>query len=246
MKNNYSVYKHTFPNGKVYIGITSQALEKRFANGRGYKKCPKMHSAIMKYGWNNVEHELLYSGLSKEEAEQKEIELIAFFGSVKNGYNVDHGGNVCGTHSIETRNKISAGNVGKPRPRFTEEKRAKYSKMFSGDKNPFYGKHHSEAVKAKHGDFMKGNQFNKGKHHSEEFKAKKSQQMREKYANGNNPRSKKVMAISGRGDIRMFNSLRIASMIVGVSPATLLKHIRRCDEFLGSYWRYESEAGQRV
>lgn len=71
-----------------------------------------MHNAILKYGWNNIEHELLYSGLSKEEAEAKEIELIAFYGSVENGYNIDHGGNTTGTHSIETRNKISIANKG--------------------------------------------------------------------------------------------------------------------------------------
>lgn len=29
----YSVYKHTFPNGKVYIGMTGQEPEKRWANG---------------------------------------------------------------------------------------------------------------------------------------------------------------------------------------------------------------------
>lgn len=112
ISNNYSVYRHIFPNGKCYIGITSQTLEKRFENGRGYKKCPKMHNAILKYGWNNIEHELLYSGLPKEEAEAKEIELIAFYGSVENGYNTDHGGNTTGTHSIETRNKISIANIG--------------------------------------------------------------------------------------------------------------------------------------
>ena len=35
MSSEYSVYKHTFPNGKVYIGITSQPLGKRFNGGSG-------------------------------------------------------------------------------------------------------------------------------------------------------------------------------------------------------------------
>ena len=37
-KNNYIVYKHTAPNGKVYIGITGFDPEYRWLNnGRGYK-----------------------------------------------------------------------------------------------------------------------------------------------------------------------------------------------------------------
>lgn len=31
----YSVYKHTAPNGKVYIGITGKDPEKRWLNGGG-------------------------------------------------------------------------------------------------------------------------------------------------------------------------------------------------------------------
>lgn len=240
--NNYIVYKHTFPNGKVYIGITSQTMEKRFENGRGYKKCPKMHNAILKYGWGNVEHEMLYSGLSKEEAEQKEIELIAYYGSVENGYNTDHGGNGTGTHSIETREKISLGNKGKPRPKFSEERKLQYSEMMRDKNNPFFRKHHSDEVKAAHSDFMKGNQYNKGNHHSEEFKAWKSNQMKEKYSGGKNPRSKAVIATDKAGNINLFGSLRIAANEIGVSPAAILNHIRKCDEFKGYIWRYKHEA----
>lgn len=33
----YFLYKHTFPNGKVYIGITSRVNpERRWLGGRGY------------------------------------------------------------------------------------------------------------------------------------------------------------------------------------------------------------------
>lgn len=31
------VYKHTFPNGKVYIGITGQEPYKRWKYGNGYE-----------------------------------------------------------------------------------------------------------------------------------------------------------------------------------------------------------------
>lgn len=97
----YTVYKHTFPNGKVYIGITSIDVKVRWQNGRGYMKRshgkyhqPRMAQAILKYGWENIKHEILYEGLTKEKAEQKEIELIAKYKSndCKFGYNVEAGG----------------------------------------------------------------------------------------------------------------------------------------------------------
>ena len=36
-ENNYIVYKHTAPNGKVYIGITKKAPNDRWASGFGYE-----------------------------------------------------------------------------------------------------------------------------------------------------------------------------------------------------------------
>ena len=73
---NYSVYKHTCPSGKVYIGITMQKPEIRWNKGLGYKKQDYFYKAILKYGWDNIKHEVLYKGLSKAEAENMEIKLI--------------------------------------------------------------------------------------------------------------------------------------------------------------------------
>lgn len=242
ISNNYSVYRHIFPNGKSYIGITSQPLKKRFENGRGYKRCPKMHNAILKYGWNNIEHELLYSGLSKEEAEAKEIELIAFYGSVENGYNIDHGGNTTGTHSIETRNKISIANKGIKKPPCSEERKAMLSEYFSGERNPFYGKHHSEKVKEEHSKFMKGNQYNKGNHHTEEFKRFKSAQMKEKYSNGGNPKCKAVIRTDSIGNVTRFYSLQNAAQTVGKNVSSLHNAIKKHSFYCGYYWEYENES----
>ena len=62
----YSVYKHTSPNGKVYIGITSRKPEQRWSNGYGYVKNKHFTHAINKYGWENIKHEILFSNLTKE------------------------------------------------------------------------------------------------------------------------------------------------------------------------------------
>ena len=74
----YTVYQHKNKiNGKVYIGITMQEPEKRWGvNGRNYKSSPHFYSAIQKYGWDNFEHNILFTNLTKEEACLKEIEFI--------------------------------------------------------------------------------------------------------------------------------------------------------------------------
>lgn len=37
-KRRFCVYKHLFPNGKCYIGITSMSPNKRWNNGHGYSR----------------------------------------------------------------------------------------------------------------------------------------------------------------------------------------------------------------
>lgn len=102
--NTYYVYKHTLPNGKVYIGITRQEPEKRWKRGLGYEGCV-FFSAVQKYGWDNINHEILYDGLTEEQACDKEIELIAQYKSNdrRYGYNVSAGGNT--THNTPEANK---------------------------------------------------------------------------------------------------------------------------------------------
>ena len=48
---SYTVYKHTSPSGKVYIGITSIDVVRRWANGKNYVNCICFNRAIQKYGW---------------------------------------------------------------------------------------------------------------------------------------------------------------------------------------------------
>ena len=116
--NNYTVYKHIFPNNKVYIGITCRKPKYRWINGKGYSKRTqfKMYNAIQKYGWENVKHEILFENLTKEEAEQKEIELISLYKSNQReyGYNTENGGNSIGKLAEETKRKISEAKKGKP------------------------------------------------------------------------------------------------------------------------------------
>ena len=73
---NYCVYLHTSPTNKYYVGITKQNPLKRWANGRGYCKNKHFYNAILKYGCDNFKHEIIFSGITKEEAIQSEKQLI--------------------------------------------------------------------------------------------------------------------------------------------------------------------------
>lgn len=146
--DNYSVYKHTTPSGKVYIGITSKPVEKRWLNGRGYRRNEHFWNAIQKYGWDNIEHTVLASGLSKEEASEVEKMYISLFHSheMKHGYNLTEGGETGIVHTMESRRKLSESrkgqhyNIGVP---FTEERKRHLSENHadvSGENNPMWGK----------------------------------------------------------------------------------------------------------
>ena len=87
---NYVVYKHTDINKKVYIGITKQNILARWKNG--YKNNFAFNKAI------------------KEQAEQKEKELINFYKN--NCYNLQSGGLHNYKLSAETKEKIGLANKG--------------------------------------------------------------------------------------------------------------------------------------
>lgn len=114
MSGQYCVYKHTSPSGKVYIGTTKRKPEERWKKGFGYRGNEYFSRAIEKYGWDNICHEILATGLTYSEAAQMEVALIAYCNSTNRdyGYNIEHGGNMCGTHSDETRRKISIASMG--------------------------------------------------------------------------------------------------------------------------------------
>lgn len=153
----YIVYQHKNKiNSKIYIGITSRAPEKRWGrNGSNYKTSPYFYNAIQKYGWDNFEHNILYTNLTKEQACQKEQELIQYFHSMDRnfGYNSTSGGEVFIMNS-ETKNKISnklKGNTNGLGHPCSEEKKQKISEAQKGRKLTEEHKQKlSEAAKQRH------------------------------------------------------------------------------------------------
>lgn len=95
----YILYFHISPSNKVYVGITSaKDPQKRWGpNGIGYIKNKHLYSAIKRYGWDNFTHEIRLTGLTKEEAYNRERYYISLFRSddPKYGYNKTKGGEGC-------------------------------------------------------------------------------------------------------------------------------------------------------
>ena len=156
----YSVYIHTCPNGKKYVGMTGQENPKnRWKCGHGYYHCTDFYNAIVEYGWRNIAHEIVATNLEKEEAETLERDLIAHYKTTdpEYGYN-SHSGGLKGAKinqttksrmrsaqsgegnprygvipSPETRARISAANKGRV---LTKEHREKLGELLGGEKNP--------------------------------------------------------------------------------------------------------------
>lgn len=146
----YTVYIHISPSQKYYVGITSQEVSRRWRNGDGYKT-QSFYRAIEKYGWDNIQHEIVASNLTKEEAENFEIRLINELHSnqKKYGYNIDRGG--------------SGGE------RLSEETKRKLSEIMKGSNHPLYGKHLSAKTRQKIRDSQRGEKgYWYGKKHSQE------------------------------------------------------------------------------
>lgn len=211
--SNYVVYKHTSPSRKVYIGMTKQSAEQRWQYGLGYRTQAKFYRAIQKYGWENIQHEIVFSGLSFEEAERKERELIEQYRSCDNrfGYNIERGGNGKKIVSDETREKLRKANTTTEslarlaemnRQRWSDPaERERMSERFRGENNPMYGKKIPEKQRQAMIDGIRRSEkkFNcsgekasfYGKHHTDEAKAKISATR----IGAKNWRAKKVLCV---------------------------------------------------
>ena len=151
----YTVYRHTAPNGKMYVGITKMRPKRRWDCGRGYKENEYFSHAIAKYGWDNFKHEILLEGLTVDEASLAEKIFIGYWDLTNRnkGYNLESGGVANWEITEETRRKISEVQIGR---KASEETKRKMSEARRGERNPMYGKrganygkHFTQATKDK-------------------------------------------------------------------------------------------------
>lgn len=155
-EKRYCVYMHRFRDtGKVYIGQTCRVPKKRWGtNGRRYlikKKNgeyyqPLMARAIIKYGWENCDHIILFDNLDKKAADRIEQICIVLFRATDRrfGLNIALGGSNIITE--ETKQKLSI---------------AQKKRFENPENHPMYGKHLSDETKEKMRKAHRGKQFSK-------------------------------------------------------------------------------------
>lgn len=99
-------------NGHVYIGQSIQSPERRFRKGakglNAYKSCPAMYAALLKYGWENFETEILAWTETQEQLNALEEQYIKEYNSAdgKNGYNTVTFSQGRGQQADTTKEKI--------------------------------------------------------------------------------------------------------------------------------------------
>lgn len=118
----YFVYRHLFPDGHAYIGITKQNPIKRWNYGLGYIDNDDFYNAlkevgkkvlikeygeginlfndiqIVKVGWRHIKHQIFYRHLDETTARCIENELITYYKDKGLSYNQSKGG--IGTKNI--------------------------------------------------------------------------------------------------------------------------------------------------
>lgn len=221
MENLYTVYEHiNKTNNKKYIGITSHKnpSDRWGSNGVNYKANKHFYSAIQKYGWDNFEHIILFTGLSQEDASMKEKELIQQYNSTdpEFGYNISCGGDGhYFNHSESTKKKISKSISGENNPNWngktnTPEHMEKLRLANVGSK-------HTEEHKKKIGDSLRGQHY-----HDDEFKKRLSER-----------KSKKII----REDGVVYNSFTEAAKANGVSQSSISTAVKYNIKRAGYYWK---------
>lgn len=270
-EKKWCVYKHTAPNGKVYIGITchQENIIKRFGqNGEGYKTQRKFYRAIQKYGWDNFDHEILEKDLtSLDDANAREQYYIKLFDSHSNGYNSTDGGDgTLGRQYSDEERKIRS-------ERMSGENNHMYGK--TGELSPNYGVKFSEEHKRKIAEANIGKKISKetrdklSKSQKERYKNKENHPMfgrkhrqesidnmilhRRSYKGKDNPNygkhcvsRKKVMQLTKTFEfVSFYDSILEASRITEIDNSGISKVCKGLQKTCGGYiWRYADEKGE--
>lgn len=220
MNRKYLVYKYTSPDGKVYIGCTSEDLDARWS--KGYCHNSDLRSDIKKFGKDNFKREILASGLTEEDAYDMEQELIHKYRTIDSDsiYNISNGGKgnpgYHHTHTEEAKRKIREASLGR---HHTEETKKKLSDARKGERNPMYGRHPSEETRRKLSESRRNHR------HSEETKRKIGKAHR-----------KKVMCIETK---IIYESVSQASLEFGCSVSSItMACTGRNKTACGYHWKY--------
>lgn len=222
----YVVYKHTSPSGGVYIGITSQDPERRWRrDGSGYRQNLHFYNAIKKYGWDSFKHEILFRGLTLEEALKIEKDLIQKYQSYKYGYNSSLGGDYGGyTDEVKEKIKKSVSDLWKD-----EEYRQHMSEAHKGQSTG-KGYRHSERAKALMSEAAK----NRWK--DEEYRQRMIAKFKERPTDGYSERAKKLFAdpvMKAKIEAHLYGNHYRAKKVICVETGEIFESVKAAAESVG-------------
>ena len=182
----YCTYTHAINNIVFYVGHGT--FERPYHKGRRGKDRNELWFDIVEK--NNWQYDInvVFASNDKKECLDKEIELTKFYKSKG--------------EAIANKN---IGNL------ISEEQKcilSEYAKTRTGNKNPFYGKHHSEET------INKIRVANIGKKDSPEANRKKA------HYGTDNPSSHQCVAIFDNGDIKEYTMIKDLSFDIGCANAS--------------------------
>lgn len=254
---NYCVYRHTAPNGKVYIGLTKRSVEQRSENGNGYKHNQYFFRAIQKYGWDAFSHDILANGLTYEQACSMEREQIRLHNSTHPdyGYNIEDGGNACKALSDETKRKISEKHKGRKHGPMSDETKARLSAVRKAQGNFRTGKKLSDETRARMSKAQRGlrkpspsdetrrkiSEANSGKRRSDETRRRMSEAQK-RIVNPTHLKQMKAVVqvdVENGAIINRFDSIKSAALHFGCSVTTISRvcHGKK-EQYEGFKWRF--------
>lgn len=246
----YCVYFHINKiNGKKYCGITNNVDRRWRGNGIEYKPSATegespFWNAICKYGWDGFEHVISESGLTFEQACEKEKLLIKTLKlqNKKHGYNVASGGNGGLIYKEHPR-----GMAGKPQTEYQIDVMKELRKTFNPmsdikwdvDKphpRGMKGKKQTERQKLIASQSQKGkfvsdetrkrmSEAQKGKIVSDETRRKQSQVRKGTRLGSENSSAKKVI-VRQNGNEKIYDTTKDAMKDLGISTIIFYKLVK--------------------
>lgn len=260
----YYVYIHTNKiNNKKYCGYTNNIQNRWRNNGIAYKP-PKnrentrpFYNAIMKYGWHNFKHEIIFETNDKEKAKNKEIEIINRL-DLRNrhkGYNVavgGDGGRIYIDHPRGMKGKQQTQySIDLAKQRFLEDNPMDYIKWGITHPHPkgMEGKIHSEETKKRISETLKQRDYTseiwiernkklseklKGLHKSEEHKKNLSVTRKRLFKEGSLKTNcaKGVLLVFPNGKTEYFNSIKKFEIKYNTSRTTSHKMLKSNNPYL--------------
>ena len=206
----YTVYRlENVVTKKNYIGMTSLNPQIRWRGRYRGKMNEAIHEFPLDLCWKK---HIEFQTTNKNQALELEAELMKWYDSVENGYNVSAYDSHSCKHSEETKKKLS--------------------ESHTGEKNYWYGKHLSEEHKKKMSESLGGRIF------SEETKKRMSES---KFGNHCAP-TKSVLQFSKDGEfIAEYSSIMEAERKTGFNSGHICKCCKGKLKSTGGYiWKYKS------